>query len=148
MTLPAITREIVVDAAPDVAFAAFTQRIGAWWPVADHSVFGADSTVAFVDDQIVETGSDGRQAIWGTVTTWRPPSELGFTWHPGSVAERASRVLLTFTAAGTQTLVALRHEGWEAYDRPEETRDGYGRGWPLVLSAYATITNAQQVTSN
>ena len=96
----------------------------------------AGATVAFTDGQIVERSADGRVAVWGTVTRWEPPGALSFTWHPGHGPERASRIEITFTAAGGQTLVAVRHSGWDAFDDPAAARAEYEHGWPLVLESY------------
>ena len=136
-TVPAIRREIVVDAEPEVAFRVFTQRIGSWWPLGDHGVYGADATVSFEDGDIVERSATGDVALWGTVTTWEPPEVLSFTWHPGATPERASQVTVAFVAAGAQTKVTLTHEGWEVYADPTAAREEYDHGWPHVLARYA-----------
>jgi hypothetical protein len=46
-TVPAVRREILVDAQPDGAFRVFTEQIGTWWPLATLSVYGAEATVMF-----------------------------------------------------------------------------------------------------
>jgi uncharacterized protein YciI len=144
--LPPIRREIVVDADQDTAFETFTARIGRWWPVAEHSVHGAGSTVEFADGQIVERATGGETAIWGSVTAWDPPGALEFTWHPGRGADRASRVRVTFTGLGEQTRVRLEHSGWEVFDDPAAARAEYNEGWPIVLGCYgddvATVVTA------
>lgn len=43
---PPIRREILVDTNPATAFEVFTDDIGRWWPVTEHSVYGAGGTVA------------------------------------------------------------------------------------------------------
>jgi Activator of Hsp90 ATPase homolog 1-like protein len=111
-------------------------RIGRWWPVAEHSLRGAGSTVEFADGQIVERAAGGETAIWGSVTTWDPPSSLAFTWHPGRSPDRASRVRVTFTELGEQTRVRLEHSGWEVFDDPAGARAEYDEGWPEVLDCY------------
>ena len=135
-SIPPIRREIVVDADPDTAFEAFTARIGRWWPVGDHSVYGAGSFVEFADDRIVERSADGQIAVWGTVTTWSPPAALAFTWHPGQEPGRASHVRVTFTATGAQTKVQLEHSGWEVFNDPAAARAEYDQGWPHVLGCF------------
>ena len=40
------------------AFAAFTDRIGEWWPMETHSI-GRTGSVAFAGGRLVETGPDG-----------------------------------------------------------------------------------------
>ena len=136
--VPAVRREILVDATPDVAFRVFTQRIGSWWPLATHSVYGAGGTVSFEDSDIVERSASGEASVWGTVTTWEPPSLLSFTWHPGASDDRSSQVTVRFVAAGTQTKVTLLHEGREVYADPTRMRDEYDHGWRGVLDLYAS----------
>ncbi len=135
-TVPAIRREILVDANPATAFEIFTEGIGRWWPLEKLSLHGQDSTVAFTDGQIVESSPDGERVVWGTVTRWDPPGAVAFTWHPGYCADRASHVEVTFAAAAAQTLVRLEHTGWEAFADPGAAREEYDHGWPIVLDAY------------
>jgi uncharacterized protein YndB with AHSA1/START domain/uncharacterized protein YciI len=135
-TAAPIRREILVDAGPEVAFEVFTARVGQWWPVAEKSLYGAGATVEFTGGQIIERSAAGQQAVWGTVTRWEPPAVLAFTWHPGQEPDRASHVEITFTAAGEQTLVVLKHSGWEAFDDPDAARAEYDQGWPVVLDRY------------
>ena len=135
--VPPIRREIVVDLDAREAFELFTARIGEWWPVARHSVFGEGASVAFENGQIIET-SEGRTSEWGTVTEWEPGARVAFTWHPGATAQRASAVTVTFTARDDRrTLVVLEHSGWEVYDDPAAARREYENGWPNVLDGYA-----------
>ncbi len=143
-TVPPIRREILVDADPDAAFEVFTAGLGRWWPVDEKSVHGKGATVAFDDGQIVERPADGgaddgaagEPVVWGTVTRWEPPTAVAFTWHPGYPAERASQVVVTFAAEGTQTLVRLEHTGWESFADPAAARAEYDQGWPVVLGCY------------
>jgi uncharacterized protein YndB with AHSA1/START domain/uncharacterized protein YciI len=134
--LPPIRREIVVDADQDTAFEAFTAGIGRWWPVGEHSVHGAGSTVEFADGQIIERSAGGETAVWGAITTWSPPGALAFTWHPGRGPDRASQVRVTFTELGEQTRVLLEHSGWEIFADPAAARAEYDEGWPRVLDCY------------
>ena len=135
-TVPLIHREVLVDADPDTAFEVFTARIAHWWPVAEHSVYGAGATVAFEGGQIVERAPDGATSLWGTVTRWEPPGALAFSWHPGHPPDRASHVEVTFAAAAGQTLVTLEHGGWEVFADPAAARAEYDHGWPAVLDRY------------
>jgi uncharacterized protein YndB with AHSA1/START domain/uncharacterized protein YciI len=135
-TVSPIRREILVDANPETAFEVFTARVAKWWPVADKSVYGAGTMVAFEDGQILERSADGQVAVWGTITRWEPPQVLAFTWHPGYGAERASHVEITFAARAGQTLVTVEHTGWEAFADPAAARAEYNQGWPLVLDCY------------
>ncbi|HEY6312016.1 MAG TPA: hypothetical protein VIY52_14600 [Streptosporangiaceae bacterium] len=62
-TVPPIRREILVDANPETAFEVFTARVAEWWPVADKSVYGAGTMVAFEDGRILERSADGQVAV-------------------------------------------------------------------------------------
>jgi uncharacterized protein YndB with AHSA1/START domain len=136
MTAP-VRREVIVNAAPDRAFDLFTAHIGEWWPLANFGVFG-DGTVAFESTAIVERSS-GQESVWGEVTTWEPPSSLGFTWHPGYGIEHATDVLVTFTPSDDKTLVTLVHTGWERMTDPDASAAEYSSGWPTVLGAFAAL---------
>lgn len=139
-TLPPVRREIIVAAPPERAFAVFTDEIGRWWPLGDHSVYGATSTVGFDDGRIVERSAQGEQAVWGTVTAWQPGRVVSFTWHPGEEADRASAVTVTFHDRGERTLVVLEHTGWEIFADPDAARAEYDGGWVGVLDRYQDAT--------
>jgi uncharacterized protein YciI len=134
--LPPIRREILVDADPATAFAAFTERISHWWPLEDLSVYGPGGTVGFADGQIVERSASGDAAVWGTVYLWEPATALAFSWHPGGPPDQATHVEVTFTQADAQTLVTLTHSGWERFADPAGARAEYDLGWPVVLGTY------------
>jgi len=135
--LPPVHREIGVDAAPDVAFEVFTEQLGRWWPLADHSVHGPGSMVAFEAGRIVERSGDGEIAVWGSVTEWSPGRRVRFTWHPGQEPDRAGAVTVRFDRHEEGTLVVLEHHGWEVYAEPDAARSEYDRGWPTVLGRFA-----------
>lgn len=136
MTLPPIRRSVVVDATPERAYAAWTDEIARWWPLATHSVFKHDNHVAFVDGDLVETATDGRRTVWGTVLEADPPRLLRLSWHPGNEDERGT-VEVRFVRLGQhRTLVTLTHTGWEHYPRPESAREDYHGGWAIVQETY------------
>jgi uncharacterized protein YndB with AHSA1/START domain len=148
--LPPVRRQVVVPAGAEVAFAVFTEEIGAWWPVElGHSVFGAGAQVSLREREVVETSPDGEQAVWGTIVDWDPPRRLRMTWHPGRGPELSTEVEVRFEAVGGgQTLVTLEHHGWERLADPTATRRAYNRGWPTVLDRYVTHAPATAVTGD
>lgn len=85
-TVPPLRRQVLVACDPATALQLWTDNVGAWWPLGKFSVFGADATVAFVGDDIIETSPNGETAVWGTVTD-RTADTLAFTWHPGSAPQ-------------------------------------------------------------
>jgi uncharacterized protein YndB with AHSA1/START domain len=144
--VPPLRREVLVDAGPDLAFSVFTERVGSWWPVEEHSVHGEGATVVFTDQgvgaRIVESKQGAQDAVWGTVTRWEPPGLLAFTWHPGGSDAAASRVQVTFEETDGKTLVTLEHAGWEVFgDQAAQARESYDHGWPVVLARFVQLTD-------
>ncbi|MEO6503542.1 MAG: SRPBCC domain-containing protein [Jatrophihabitantaceae bacterium] len=136
MTQPApVRREVVVPAPPETAFALFTAHIGSWWPVANHSVFGAGSTVALEGDQLVER-LGAQRSVWAEVLSIDPPNSLELSWHPGQDASRATELSVRFTDLDGSTKVSLEHRGWHRLADPQGSRNEYEAGWPLVLDAF------------
>ena len=141
MTTHAITKEIRVAAPPGRAFEVFTERIAEWWPLDRYSVFGADATVAFEDDRIVERSPGGEETVWAEVLAFEAAARVRFTWHPGRPDDdQPTEVEVTFAAEGDGTLVTLVHTGWERLsDDRLAGRVDYDNGWPLVLQRYAEL---------
>jgi uncharacterized protein YndB with AHSA1/START domain len=134
----AVGKSVLVDADPETAFRVFTDRIQTWWPLDRHGIFGEEvEGLAFRDDQIVESAKDGREAVWGKVLAWEPPTRLQFTWRPGFADETPDTELeVTFTPEGDGTRVELVHSGWEKLEDGAKSRAGYDGGWDGVLEAY------------
>jgi uncharacterized protein YndB with AHSA1/START domain len=145
VTLPPVLRAADVQVPPAVAFTLFTDRIGAWWPLASHGVFGDESGgLAFEDGRLVERAVDGRRAAWGEVLRWDPPDAVAFTWHPGHQEGPAGRVEVRFRPVAGGTRVEVVHEGWESFgDRAAAVRRAYTgpKAWGLVLDAFAALAD-------
>jgi uncharacterized protein YndB with AHSA1/START domain len=139
---PPILRSAHVARPVDEAFAVFTDRIGAWWPLPSHGVFGADAGgLAFEDGLLVERATDGRTSVWGEVVRWEPPHRVVLTWHPGRDADDSSEVEVRFAPVdGGGTRVELEHRGWERFgeDAVARRRTYVGpSAWGHVLDHYA-----------
>jgi uncharacterized protein YndB with AHSA1/START domain len=137
-----IRKRITIDAPPERAFAAFTERIGEWWPLGTHSIGGEDAeTAAFegrVNGRLYERIAGGEEVSWGEVLVWEPPHRLVFTWHPSREPQGATEVEVRFSAEGSGTVVELEHRGWEALgERATEASARYDTGWDFVLREYA-----------
>jgi uncharacterized protein YciI len=136
-----IRREVRVGCDAETAFELFTAHLAAWWPMAEHSVYGARASVAFEDGRVVERlGSE--HAVWGTVLEWDRPDGFSMTWHPGQGPERATEVAVSFQADGDDTVVTLTHTGWERLAEPEAAREEYNSGWPHVLAGFGRLLEA------
>lgn len=124
------------------AFRLFTERIGAWWPLARHSVFAGEALTVTMEPRIggrlYEATANGRTSDWGVVTTWEPVDRVAFTWHPGDDEALATLVEVTFIdAPDGGTRVDLLHTGWEVYgDMAGSAAAGYPAGWALVLERF------------
>ncbi|MEM7752995.1 MAG: SRPBCC family protein [Pseudomonadota bacterium] len=144
MTIDPIVKTVRVPLRPVDAFALFTEKIGAWWPVESHSVSagqGAPSRSLSLEGKmggaLIEIGHDGTQHNWGTVEEWEPGHVFATTWHPGKMADRQTRVRVTFEADGDGTLVTLTHWGWDALGNDAAAmRTGYDGGWNGVLERF------------
>jgi uncharacterized protein YndB with AHSA1/START domain len=125
------------------AFRVFTAEIGAWWPVADHSVEPdrVETVVleAGVGGRLYERWHDGGQADWGRVLAWEPPARLLLSWSPNPDRPAPTEVEVRFVAVEPDhTRVELEHRGWERLgDQGPRSRAGYESGWPGVLEAFA-----------
>jgi hypothetical protein len=140
-SLPPLIKTVTVKASQAQAFKRFTSELATWWPLSSHSI-GQDQTETVtmegrVGGRIVERIRDGRECVWGTVTTWTPPAVVAFTWHPGEEPARAGLVELRFTPMGEVTQVQLTHSGFERLGKiGPRARRAYGMGWGYVLGLY------------
>ena len=137
-TTEAVRKSVLVDADPETAFRVFTDQIQSWWPLGTHGVFGDDAErLGFADGQLVEGAKDGREAAWGKVLAWEPPTRVHLTWRPGFAEDQPdTEVEVTFSAEGEGTRVDLVHTGWDRLEDGAKSRAGYDSGWEDVLSHY------------
>jgi uncharacterized protein YndB with AHSA1/START domain len=137
-----LVKEITVPWPVEKAFHRFTEGIGEWWPLGTHSVFQKRAQGCALETKVggrlYETRDDGETSVWGTITAVDAPNMVSFTWHPGREANTAQHVEVRFTSEGKGTRVVLTHSGWEHYgEGAMDTRNGYDKGWDLVLGLYA-----------
>ena len=150
-----VMRSVVVKADVARAFAAFTGRIGRWWP-RTHSIGQTPQTDVLIEPRVggrwYERGSDGSECEWGKVLSWDPPGRLILAWQvdanwqydPTLVLE----VEITFTALEPGvTRVDLEHRNLEKYgDKATTVRDMLGseNGWQGILKSFVADTEATQ----
>jgi uncharacterized protein YndB with AHSA1/START domain len=119
-----------VPAAPERAFAAFTDEIGAWWrPNGLFQFTDRTGTLAFdpgPGGRLVETYDDGSSFTIGEVLTWEPPTRLVLTWRQASFApDQSTELHVTFTDVGTETRVVVEHHGWDRIPAEHAARHGF-----------------------
>ncbi|WP_433008413.1 SRPBCC domain-containing protein [Kribbella sp. CA-294648] len=145
MSIAPLIKRLVVPVGPERAFELFTAEIGAWWPLATHSVGHAKATdvklEGAVGGRIVEYGEDGPLGYWGTISDWDPPKSLSFTWHPGTDPKQAGSIKVSFIPLDDGTEVELIHTGWERRPDGEEARTAYDTGWVYTLDRYLDYTS-------
>jgi uncharacterized protein YndB with AHSA1/START domain len=131
---------VVLDCPPDQAFRAFTDQIGAWWPLATHSVGRERAQTCRFDPagpggRLIEIVADGTLHVWAEVAAWEPPHRLVLRWHPGQSPERAQAVEIRFGPEGGGTRVALEHRDWRQTTEDAKRRENYQGGWQSVLES-------------
>lgn len=150
--LPPVRKEIVVRCRGELAFELFTLRIGEWWPLDTHSVGQSDARGVTFEPRkggrIFETGADGGEHLWGTVTRWDPPHGFECTWHPGREPATAQALSLRFYPSDSDTRVVLEHRGWEVLaGKAEAVRGRYDGGWEVVfVQRFAAAAEAAALT--
>ena len=150
----AVRRSVVVDAPPDRAFAVFTERMTAWWPLETHTIGSRPAAEAVIEPREggrwFERAGDGTECDWGRVLAWDPPDRVVLSWEVSCDWQRdasiQTEVDVRFTAEDDRrTRVELEHRGLEAYaERAEEMRgifDSDG-GWRGLLARFADAAAA------
>ncbi|WP_049758802.1 SRPBCC family protein [Renibacterium salmoninarum] len=120
---------------PSQVSEAFTDLIHLWWPLAEYSVFGAESHVEFDDGQLVEEALDGRQFLWATVLDSQP-SQLKLAWFLGAATGSSTNVSVDFEALETGCRLSLRQNGWQPGASGKEQFEKY-QDWPHILASFS-----------
>jgi uncharacterized protein YndB with AHSA1/START domain len=136
-----IEKRLSLRASPERAFAHFTENIGAWWPLATHSLSqGGARMVTFeakAGGRIFETDAAGREREWGRVLEIAPPHRIVFSWVLENPVD-ATEVEVMFAADGKGgTDFTLVHRGWFERKSAGGRRALYEGGWDGVLAGYA-----------
>lgn len=108
-----------VKAAPERAFAAFVEEIGAWWR--PNALFQttprAPGRLAFEPGEggrLTETLAGGKVFEIGRITVWEPPGRLVFSWRQATFpADLQTEVEVRFEAVGEETRVSVEHRGFD-----------------------------------
>ncbi|HVQ90545.1 MAG TPA: SRPBCC domain-containing protein [Mycobacteriales bacterium] len=142
MTTVPVLAAVHVRRSPEAAFRTFTERIGDWWPLRTHGVYGEAAVgLDIVDGQLVERSAHGETSVWGEVVRWEPPHRFACTWHPGRAQDGVHTLIeVEFQPDEDGTRVELTHSGWEIYgDEAEQRRAPYQApdAWNHVLGLFA-----------
>jgi uncharacterized protein YndB with AHSA1/START domain len=79
-----VRKFVSVHAPQAVAWRVFTEKMGAWWPLASYKIGQANAVDAIIEPRVggrwYEQGDDGSTCQWGSVLAWEPPSRLLLSW--------------------------------------------------------------------
>ncbi|MGX1617279.1 SRPBCC family protein [Micromonospora chalcea] len=147
-----VSRQIVVDAPVERAYAVFTQRFGDFKP-REHNLLGSPIVETVfepkVGGHIYDRGEDGSECAWARILVFEPPDRVVFSWDISPAwqleqdQDNASEVEVRFVAETPQrTRVELEHRNLDRHGPGwESVRDGvaHDEGWPLYLTRYAGL---------
>ena len=135
-----VVKTLSLKAPPARAFAHFTDKIGQWWPLAEHSLSheAARGLIfeAKIGGRIYEIEATGRTREWGRVRECEAPHRVVFSWVLEKPAD-ATEIEVTFKDDGKGgTNFKLAHRGWLETKSGAERRGMYDGGWLGVLDHY------------
>ena len=144
-----VQKTIDVDAAQEVAWRVFTEKMGTWWPLAYYKIGKANALDAVIEPRVggrwYERGDDGSTCQWGSVLAWEPPSRLVLSWDISADwhydPTLHTEIEVRFNAEGSdRTRVKLEHRHLDRYGaRRDEMRrifDSEG-DWGKFLELFA-----------
>lgn len=149
-----VRKVVSVQAPPVVAWRVFTEKMGAWWPLATHKIGKAKAVDAVIEPRAggrwYERGDDGSTCDWGRVLSWEPHSRLVLSWdisadwQPDPTLN--TEIEVRFMPEGQNgTRVELEHRHLDRYGaRRDQMRDVFDseRGWGNLLAAFARAAAA------
>lgn len=144
MTIAPVVRSVEVAVPPKRAFDLFTGHMGKWWHEGHHiapTPFADILIEPEVDGRWYERDADGTETVWGKVLEWDPPHRLVLGWQLTAQFQYdpdfLNEVELTFTAAGSGTLVTLTHHNLQRFgDSAAGMAPSLGQGWAMLLGLY------------
>jgi uncharacterized protein YndB with AHSA1/START domain len=142
-----VRKSLIVKADPHKAFAAFTRRMGNWWPRSHHIGTGTLADVVLeprAGGRWFERDEDGSECEWGRVLAWEPPGRVVLAWQLGSDWKYdptlVTEIEVTFTAvSANETQVLLEHRNLERFgDAASAVREAIDSpgGWAGILAAF------------
>jgi uncharacterized protein YndB with AHSA1/START domain len=149
-----VRKVVAVQAPPAVAWRVFTEKMGAWWPLATHKIGKVKAVDAVIEPRVggrwYERGDDGGTCEWGRVLSWEPHTRLVLSWEITADWKHdpklQTEVEVRFIDEGKNgTRVELEHRHLDRYGaRRDEMRgifDSDG-GWGGLLASFARAAAA------
>jgi uncharacterized protein YndB with AHSA1/START domain len=144
-----LRKVVIVQAPPELAWRVFTEKMGAWWPLATYKIGKAKAVDALIEPRVggrwYERGDDGSTCDWGRVLSWEPHSRLVLSWEISADFRHdpnlKTEVEVRFIAEGkNRTRIELEHRHLDRYGaRRDEVRGIFDSdmGWKGLLDAFA-----------
>jgi uncharacterized protein YndB with AHSA1/START domain len=133
--MTAIERAISIAAPPEKVFTAYVEQINGWWPrqgLFRYTFAPASTAPAEIHfepapgGRLYERFADGQEYTIGHILEWQPPQRLVYSWRAPDWPH-ATTVEVTFSQRANQTVVTVRHSGFDQLDQPGASA-GYGLG--------------------
>src|SRR5882672_2845721 len=149
-----IRKAVSIQAPQAVAWRVFTEKMGAWWPLAYYKIGKANAVDAVIEQRVggrwYERGDDGSTCEWGTVLVWEPTSRLVLSWDIDANWQYdpnlKTEIEVRFVPDGPNgTRVHLEHRHLDRYGaRRDEMRAIFeSQGdWGKLLEAFARAAEA------
>ena len=149
-----IRKSVNVNAAQEIAWRVFTEKMGKWWPLAYYKIGKANAIDAVIEPHTggswYERGDDGSTCQWGSVLAWEPPVRLVLSWDINADWQfeptLKTEIEVRFIADGqNRTRVELEHRHLDRYgSRRDEMRRIYDTegDWGKLLEAFARAAEA------
>ncbi len=149
--LNSIRKMTVIEAERSIAWKVFTEKMGAWWPLAYYKIGKANAVDAAIEPRVggrwFERGEDLSTCQWGSVLAWEPPSRLVLSWDVNADWQYDpslnTEIEVRFIADGNKrTRVELEHRRLDRYGaRRDEMRRIYDTegDWGKLLEAFARV---------
>jgi len=146
-----VKKMVYVQAPQEIAWRVFTEKMGAWWPLAFYKIGKAPAVDAVIEPhpggRWYERGNDGSTCDWGTVLAWEPYSRLLLSWDVSADWQYdpllKTEIEVRFIADGEDaTRVELEHRKLDRYGaRRDEMRRIYETegDWGRLLAAFAQL---------
>jgi uncharacterized protein YndB with AHSA1/START domain len=146
-----IRKVVSVQASQAVAWRVFTEKMGAWWPLAYYKIGKANAVDAVIEPRVggrwYERGDDGSICQWGSVLAWEPHSRLVLSWDINADWQYdptlKTEIEVQFNTDGSdRTCVELEHRHLDRYGaRRDEMRRIYDTegDWGKLLEMFARV---------
>ncbi|WPU91554.1 SRPBCC family protein [Mucilaginibacter sabulilitoris] len=144
--IPNIKKELVVNAAQQTCFEAFTQKMDTWWP-RTHHVGKCPMT-----EMVLEAGQggrwyskheDGSEVNVGIILAWNPYDLLLLNWQIDANFQYdpsiTTEVEVKFIAEGDRTRVFMEHKDLERLGEGGKAIDSMDEGWGMILNLYKNV---------